>query len=327
LRISLITPAGRYSRNGNRNTAWRWARFLRELGHTVRVEQRWSGARAELMLALHARRSHDSIRGYAETFPDRPLVVVLTGTDLYRDIKTDARAQTALALATRLVVLQEAGVKDVPARYRAKTRIIYQSARAVRSSPPLDSCFEVVISGHLREEKDPFRSAAAAALLPDRSRIRMTHVGGALSPEMAAQARAWMEREPRYRWLGELAHGQALRVLARSRLMVISSRMEGGANVVCEALACRVPVIASRVPGNVGMLGARYAGYFRVGDERALARLLARAERDRAYYDHLKASCAARAVLVDPERERGALRDLVSELTSASRGPRAQAAA
>jgi len=327
LRISVITPAGRRSRSGNRNTAWRWARFLRELGHTVRVEQHWSGARADLMLALHARRSHDSICAYAEAFPDRPLVVVLTGTDLYRDIKTDAQAQASLVLATRLVVLQEAGVKAVPARYRAKTRIVYQSARAIRSPLPSDSCFEIVISGHLRDEKDPFLAAAAAALLPDRSRIRVTHIGGALSPGMAAQARAWMEREPRYRWLGELAHGQALRVLARGRLMVISSRMEGGANVVCEALACRVPVIASRIPGNVGMLGARYAGYFRVGDERALARLLVRAERDRAWYDHLKASCAARAVLVDPARERGALHDLVSELTSVSPGSPAPAAA
>jgi glycosyltransferase involved in cell wall biosynthesis len=179
--------------------------------------------------------------------------------------------------------------------------------------------FEVCVSGHLREEKDPFRAAAALRLLPAESRVRVTHLGGALSDAMAAEARAWMAREPRYRWLGELPHARALRVLARSRLMVISSRMEGGANVVCEALASGVPVIASRVPGNVGMLGARYPGYYPFGDERKLARLVSRAERDPAYYSLLAEACAARAPLVAPKRERQGLKTLVAAAVRAAR--------
>jgi putative glycosyltransferase (TIGR04348 family) len=317
LKISLVTPAAARSRNGNRNTATRWAAFLRELGHKVVVEQQWSGAGADIMIALHARRSHASIRAYAESFPARPLVVVLTGTDLYRDIRGDPDAQRSLSLATQLVVLQELGALELPARFRRKTRAIYQSARAIARPAPLSGCFEVVVSGHLREEKDPFRAAAAAALLPRDSRIRVTHMGGALTPEMAAEAREWMTHEPRYRWLGELPHWKALRALARSRLMVISSRMEGGANVVCEALACKVPVIASRVRGNVGMLGAQYPGYFPLGDERALARLLLRAERDAAYYAALVRGCAARAPLVTPVRERESLGRLIADAVAA----------
>lgn len=312
MRVTLVTPAAARSRSGNRNTAYRWAQFLRELGHRVTVEQQWRGGATDLMIALHARRSGDSIRAYAERYPQRPLVVTLTGTDLYRDIATDRTAQESLALATRLVVLQELGAKALPREHRTKTQVIYQSARWVGSVPPLTSCFEIAVSGHLREEKDPFRAAAAAALLPAESRIRVTHIGAALSKAMAKEACAWAAREPRYRWRGELPHWRALRVLARSRLLVVSSRMEGGANVISEALTAGVPVIASRVPGNVGMLGTRYPGYYALGDERALARLMVRAERDVAYRRLLTRACAARAPLVTAEREQQGLQDLVT---------------
>lgn len=304
-------------RNGNRNTAVRWAAWLRSLGHTVKVEQQWSGAAADAMIALHARRSYDSIVRYAREWPQRPLFVALTGTDLYRDIESDPDARHSLALATRLIVLQELGAESLPAGFRSKVRVVYQSARAVRQQRSLVSCFEVVVSGHLREEKDPFRAAAAATRLPATSRIRITHLGRALDAAMADQAQAWMAREPRYRWLGEVAHGRAMRLLARGRLMVISSRMEGGANVVSEALACGVPVLASRVAGNVGMLGPTYPGYFELEDDAALARLLTRAETDPGYYDSLREACAARSELIRPERERNTLATLLAEAAPA----------
>lgn len=314
MKIALITPARPVAHSGNRNTAMRWAQLLRELGHRVRIETRWGGAAADMMIALHALRSHESIADFAARFPGRPLVVMLTGTDLYGDIRTDANARQTLELAHRLVVLQSEGLRELAPKLRRKTRVIYQSVRQAPKARPLATCFEVCVSGHLREVKDPFRLAAALGLLPAQSRIRAVQIGGAMSPAFAGEARSWTRREPRYRWLGELPHGAALRYLARSKLMVISSRTEGGANVVAEALAAGVPVLASRIPGNVGMLGRDYSGYYRIGDERALARLLYRAETDRAFYARLKRECAARRGLTRPAREKNALRDLLREM-------------
>ena len=265
-----------------------------------------------MLIALHARRSHASIRHFSEAFPGRPLVVVLTGTDLYRDIAHDGEAQRSLDLASRLVVLQELGARMLPDAVRAKVAVIYQSAVAIPRLAPLSRCFEIVVSGHLRAEKDPFRVCAALGKLPGTSRIRVSHAGGALSADYAAQAHEWMKREPRYRWLGEMPHWKAMRLLARSRALVVSSHMEGGANVVCEALACGVPVIASRVDGNVGMLGPDYDGYFTPGNEEELSHLLLRFEQNSDWRSQLQEACAARASLVDPARECRSVQELVA---------------
>lgn len=270
------------------------------------------------MLALHARRSHASIKRFAECCPELPLIVALTGTDLYRDIRNDRGAQESLRLATRLVVLQEMGLNELAPELRAKTQVIYQSARPLKPARPSKKRFEICVIGNLREEKDPFRCALAAALLPESSEIHISHMGRALNDDMTRQAQALMEKTPRYRWLGELPHWQVKNRLARCRLMVISSIMEGGANVVSEALAADVPVIASDISGNIGMLGADYAGIYPCGDECALAGLLHRAETSPEFYARLKAQCARRKPLVEPEQELAGLEQLIASAISSS---------
>lgn len=314
MKIVVVTPAPPGSRHGNRYTAARWTRLLRGLGHRVDLQHEWNGKPADLMIALHARRSHSSLSRFKQAHPRLPLVLALTGTDLYRDIKSSAVARESMRLADRMIVLQERGLRELPFALRGITHVIYQSAPPPPPAAPLKSCFEVVVSGHLRDEKDPFRAATALRHVPEASRIRITHIGGAMSTAMASQAAWWMRTEPRYRWLGELSHGKAMRILSRSRLMVISSRMEGGANVVSEALAAGIPVVASRISGNVGMLGERYAGYFPATDERALARLLLRAEQDVAFYRRLQNACASRSKLVTPARESASLKQLLAGL-------------
>jgi len=313
MRIALITPYGREHRNGNWHTAARWARFLREAGHTVQVQVEWDGRAADLMLALHARRSFASIRAFAGRFPSRPLLLALTGTDLYRDIHEDSDAQQALELAHRLIVLQDRGVDELAPHLAAKTRVIYQSSPDIARLPSPAHTFEVLVIGHLRAEKDPFRPALATAYLPARSHIQVTHLGSALSKEMADTATLAQSKLPRWHWLGEVPHKTVLKRLARAQLMVIPSVLEGGANVICEALAAEVPVLASHMPGNVGMLGEDYPGYFPVGDERRLAELLSLAEHDPGFYADLLSHARARRGLMRPEQEASRLRQAVAE--------------
>jgi glycosyltransferase involved in cell wall biosynthesis len=168
---------------------------------------------------------------------------------------------------------------------------------------------------HLRAVKDPLLPAAAARLLPADSRVRIEHAGAALDPELGAAAEAEARDNPRYRWLGDLPHPEALRLLAGSRVMVHPSRHEGGANVVSEALAAGIPVLASRIPGTVGLLGEEHPGYFSAGDAAALASALLRAEHNSGgYYDALAQASARLREQVDPERERAAWQQLLAEL-------------
>jgi putative glycosyltransferase (TIGR04348 family) len=317
MKIGLITPAAPGTQHGNRITAERWARLLRQLGHRVTIAQAYAGEPCDLLIALHARRSHTSIAHFQREHPNHPLIVALTGTDLYHDLERSRRAQTSLDMATRLIVLQPAGLQKLPSHLRQKTRVIYQSVPAQTSSNPPSAIrhphFDVCVLGHLRRVKDPFRAAAASRLLPDESRIRILHVGGAMNEAMARRALKEMKINPRYRWLGERPRWQARHILARCQLCVLSSRMEGGANVLSEAVVAGVPAIASRIAGNLGILGARYPGYFEVGDTRGLARLLRRAETDASFLKRLKAHGAHLAPLFDPAREQQAWTELLDE--------------
>jgi putative glycosyltransferase (TIGR04348 family) len=310
VRIRIVTPAPPGSRHGNRNTALRWAAHLRALGHRVAVDTEWRGEPEDALIALHARRSHAAIAAWKEAHPDRPLILALTGTDLYRDIRTDADAQKSLELADRLVVLQEEGLKELSRKDRSKVLVIHQSVPHVKRLPRPPGRFLVTVIGHLREEKEPFCAARALAHLRQAD-VRVVQLGKALSEGMAREARRFMKRDARYRWLGELPRASALRWLARSHAMVISSRMEGGAHVVSEAIAAGVPVLASRIPGNVGLLGKSYPGYYAVGDDRALARLIARSRGDARFLKSLEKSVKARRALVRPAAERRALKALL----------------
>jgi putative glycosyltransferase (TIGR04348 family) len=305
MRIALVTPAGPRSRNGNRHTALRWAAFLRKAGHSVGVHTEWDGdGRADMMLALHARRSHASIRAFPQ---DKPLVVALTGTDVYRDIHESPEARESLERADRLIVLQPKARDELTRRLRSKARVVVQSSATRLRHQPVKHRVRVCVIGHLREEKDPLRMLAALRHLPADAGIEVVHVGAALDATLEEQARHGMAQEARYRWLGGLPHARALRWLASSHAMVISSRMEGGANVVCEALRIGVPVLASRIPGNLGLLGTGYAGYFVPGDEVGLARLVSRTACDAAFNRRLKAQVRVLRPMVAPRREALAL--------------------
>ncbi len=314
MHIALVTPAPPDSVLGNAVTARRWADVLTEFGHRVELTTSYSEGRHDLLIALHARRSADSIARFHALHPSAAIIVGLVGTDLYRDIKSSPEAKQSLEIASRFVVLQPRALDNVPPHLHQQTRVIHQSSPAPPQRAPKESdSFQVCVLAHLRDIKDPLRAARAARLLPATSRIRVVHAGRALNEDAAEQARAEAEGNPRYRWLEELSRAQSQALLTASHLLVISSTMEGGANVVSEALAASVPIVATRISGNLGILGKDYPGYFPVGNTEELARLLLNAETDQTFYGQLAAAGRQLARLVEPAREKAAWQKLLSE--------------
>ncbi|MFT4928842.1 MAG: putative glycosyltransferase (TIGR04348 family) [Phenylobacterium sp.] len=307
MRIVVITPALPKSRAGNRATATRWANIFKSLGHSVHMVTKYDGYDADLMIALHAWRSADAVQLFAESYPGRPIIVAITGTDGYQYIHSHRETTLrSIHLADHLVGLHELISNTLPPDQRHKMQVICQSAQMVSARHPYQRYFHVSVLGHLRHVKDPLRPALAARYLPANSRIQVHHYGQAHSPEWADKAKAEMAINPRYFWHQEVAHYQIRRVYQRTNLLVLPSRMEGGANVISEALIAGVPVIASQIEGSVGLLGKDYGGYYPVEDEQALAALLQRAENDPDFYQQLQQQCQRRRFLFLPQREKDA---------------------
>jgi putative glycosyltransferase (TIGR04348 family) len=313
--IVIVSPASAKANNGNWHTAARWARFLSH-DYRVNVVQHWTmqDTQPSVMLALHARRSAESIAQFRQRRPTGGVVLALTGTDVYADIPANEAAMRSLVLADRLIVLQPNAIMALPVAHRPKCVTVFQSAPTLAPGARSVRHFNIVQVGHLRHEKDPFTPITALRRLPAASRIRLTQIGTALDAHHADTMAVVLRDEPRLRWLGELSRAQTRQHIKRAHLLVIASKMEGGANVIVEAITAGTPVIASHISGNIGMLGEHYPGYFAFGDAVACAALMQRAETDAHFMKQLTAACAQRAQLFAPAREAAALRAIVGQV-------------
>lgn len=335
-RILVTSPESR-ANTGNGVTAARWAGHLRALGHSVEIiagrpERDSRGRSPDLLVALHALRSAPAIDDFRRRHPERPTILALTGTDVYGDLGLRPAVLRSLESADRIVVLQPLAITELPKRHRAKARVIYQSvkvpaplasvpgpsSRSTTGSTKLETKFTVAVLAHLRAVKDPLRAAHAARSLPPDSRIQVIHAGAVREPRFEDQARREMERNGRYRWVGDLPRARALRLLARAQMLVLSSRLEGGANVLSEAATLGIPVLASRIAGSVGLLGTDYPGYFPVGDSAALAELMVRAESEPKFLRALRRGLRPLAAKTRPKQERASWRALLDELDVAA---------
>jgi putative glycosyltransferase (TIGR04348 family) len=312
--IVIISPALSDANNGNWQTAKRWATML-NTQHRTRIAKQWPSdgdASDEIMIALHARRSAPSITQWHDKRGSGRLIVALTGTDLYRDIHTDTQAQASLDAAGQLIVLQELGIQSLPKQHHHKTSVVFQSTSSRQILPKTNKHLNAVMVGHLRDEKMPQTLFEAAHLLQDTPHIRITHIGAGLDEELAQIAINTEALCAGYTWARGLKHAQTRQRIQRAHVLVHTSKMEGGAHVIMEAVCSGTPVLASRMDGNVGMLGAGYDGYFPVGDAQALAALLRRCKNEAAYLDHLSSQCALRAPLFSPLSEQQALLRIVA---------------
>ena len=313
----IVTPALADANNGTWQTAKRWARLLTP-AYRVRLAASWAGGDEAALIALHARRSAPSVACWQAQRPGAPLLLVLTGTDLYRDIAHDSAAQASLQAAQRLVVLNTLGAQALPPALRAKARVLLQSCSARQPLAKTSRHLRAVMVGHLRDEKSPQTYFDAARLLAGpaqrRHDILLDHIGQALDPALGAAAAALARTCPTYRWLGGLPHVVARRCIQAAHVLVHPSRMEGGAHVVSEALRSGTAVLASHIDGNVGLLGEDYDGYFALGDAGGLASRLQQLRDSPAMLAHLQAQCAARAPLFAPAQEQATLQAVLAEL-------------
>lgn len=268
-KTSLIVPNLHNLRSGNAVTASRYQRVLESLGHKVLMG---SSPHVDLTIALNAYRSARQIAALHEVVPDQPIVVVLTGTDIYKFIDAEPDVvQTSIRIADRLVGLNDCVADAVPTRWHAKLRIIHQSAATTkRRTATNNDRFNAVVVGHLRAEKDPLLVAEAVRKLPPSSRIMVHHYGAAYDSSWSDAAKNESQSNPRYKWHGAASEERVTDAYLASSAMVLSSRIEGGANVLSEAIMAELPVLATAIPGNLGILGPNYAGYFPVGDAAAL---------------------------------------------------------
>lgn len=312
--LLLVTPYFAAANNGNWRTAARWARLLAptyrailQAPDTSVVGEARDGAVA--MIALHARRSRPAIAAWRMLRPERALLVTLTGTDLYRDlVQGDEAALRSLDDADQVIVLQRAALRELAPAVQAKASVVYQSARAlVPYARKATGRLHCVLVAHLREEKDPQTVFDAWRRLPSTLPATLSIVGAALDAALGRAAQELAADDSRVRVLGPRPHRWTRQAIRRAHLVIVPSRMEGGANVVVEAVTAATPIVASRIAGNLGMLGDDYPGYFDVGDARALACVVERAWHDRAFLVALQAAGAARAPLFTPATERAAL--------------------
>lgn len=311
MHIILITPAPPGSKAGNRATAERWKQLLEQSEHRVDVVTEYHGESCDLFIALHAWRSAEAVCQFRGTWPATPLIVVLTGTDIYQHqhLYPD-QTYASMDEADALIGLHDRVARDIPERYHDKLLTLRQSADkpSVRGCSRLEpGQFNVCVIGHLREEKDSLRAAWASRHLPESSQVIVSCAGKPHNDEWREKALTESRENPRFRWLGELDKDRISNLMAVSNLMVISSVMEGGANVVSEACRAGLPILASDISGNRGLLGKDYPGYFPAKDDFALADMLLRAESDGDFLAELKGRVTALAETFTPEVERQSL--------------------
>lgn len=316
LRILIIQPGYHRTaaRGGNFTTALRWKRILREQGHRVRIDGAYTGQQIDVLMALHAQKSARWISQCAKHSPSVPIVVALTGTDVYGGLRGCAVGEHSLDLASAIVVLQALAKKELSPRHQKKTHVIYQSFESTVKVKRAADAFVICVCGHMRDVKDPMRTAMATRKLPGSSKIRVKHVGGIIDSKYRQRVEREQASNGRYEWLGELSPKMTYREIAKSQLLVVSSRSEGGANVISEAIAAGTPVVSTRIPGSVGLLSNKYPGYFTTGNTKELRQLLLRCESEPAFYRKLQNACEAQEPLFAPEREQAALAKLLRSL-------------
>lgn len=350
--VLIHSPFPRQDSQGNTETAVRLEGILRKAGLRVAMEEVWfNGQEAHCMIALNARRSAGAVMEFRDAWPKGKVIVILTGTDINHPSAMDKESDNVQTMeaADYLVVLHEGSLVSVPEHLHQKCKVIHPSVQWPDGFDVLSSQSEhqhefadpsqldrlnIIMAGNLRAEKNVGLALAACAMLPEDSPVLLQLYGDAEVIEHSEGYGAGCEeveglQQPvgdlslqmlqatagplPFLWRGKLSHADLLTMMAGADLLLNTSSQEGGSNAICEAICLGLPVLASRIDGNVGMLGPGYGGYFDQGDASGLASLLTRCAEEPSYLAQLQQQVQERAALYQLDRESESWLKLLAE--------------
>lgn len=324
MNILIIAPKVQSNNSGNQATAKRWQQLLIEARHQVEISDSFQAQIPDILIAIHLRKSHQSIVDFKSKFPSKPLITLGAGTDLYRDLSNQKYIdiiKKSIKLSDTILVLQNLATSLFDEEAQKKVTVIYQSTDIdsfpTKVDPHSDKKeFRVVVIGHPREIKDSLRAALASRELPSHSNIKVKLCGKPANSELLALIQQEAASNSRFHWQGELSRKQTWSTLRSSDVMVISSLGEGGANVVSEACVIGLPVLATKIDGNIGLLGEGYQGYFQPRGTKQLSSLMLRCEQNKAFLQTLREQIKSKSNLFSKQQESLTLQKVILNLTS-----------
>ncbi len=354
MKILYLDPALPETTSGNSSTSTRITEHWRNLGHDVsslsvrgklpedeaHIRKLITGS--DLLVALHATYCHSILKIWHDLQKPVPLILIVSGTDLFEPILESGEVSTEFSWASeessRIVTLA-AGLDAYYPEVRrqewgAKTRVIYQGAEPVKWNCQQYDPQQAVVIGHLRSVKDPLLPVRAVEILREKRiqeqaalkdvRLTIQHFGKILDLNLKAQmesAQVQLASGPvRWQWNGPVSETGIRQVMSSAPLLIMPSLHEGGANVVGKFLVSGLPIVASRVAGNTGILGEDWPALFDAGDPQALADLLLRWNLEPQFREQISRAAKNLADQHDLRREEQRWSDLFGELGISSTG-------
>lgn len=258
-----------------------------------------SGARSKVIHANWA--INGVIAGLAGKLLRTPVVTTLRGEDVTRAQKYHLDRlllRVCLFLSTRVVVVSEAMKLWLCTEYpklAPRVRLIENGVENVflevhkrRGEKKSDSEVKVLTIGSLIPRKGIDQIIGAMAQAVNRENVRLSIIG--TGPEAAALNRMAEDLglARNVRFIGQVAASEIPNTLADADVFVLASHSEGRPNVILEAMAAGLPVIATNIDGNKELITHNENGLlFQDGAVEELARHIECLSRDVELRDKL----------------------------------------